>query len=188
MVQVGLMHKKKHNTKKILNKIIIGIAMLLSLTGCLFYNLNFVMPNDTKFLAIIESIDTPEKICNYMEENFEWEFHLLSFSPYQMWLVNVKARTGDCNDMSNFAVWVAHHHEYEVYQVHVYYEGEFISHLLGVFVEDGKMNYSSNTVYWKLQTSSFKEIAEHNCYKFCKQLRKYKVYNYNMNTIEVYNE
>lgn len=165
---------------------------LLLLTGCGFtltpiYNLNnFVIPDDNEFLVIVESLATPEEIVNYMDENFEWVLSLLwCYSPYQMWLANTKA--GDCNDMSNFAVWVANYHGYETYQIRVFYEKEHIKHFLGVFVEDGKMNYSSNEKYYELQTLSFKTIAEDNCRRFRKELKKYKVYDYEMNIIEEYN-
>ena len=154
------------------------------ITPTYFYNLNdFVIPDDAEFIATIESITTPKEIVRFMKNNFKWVFaSWWCYNPYQMWWANTK--TGDCNDMSNFAVWAAHYHGYEVYQVHVYYEGEFVSHFLGVFVENGKLNYSSNLKYHPIQATSFKSIAESNCIIFRKKLRKYKVYDYNMNIIE----
>ena len=180
-----------------MKKLILIVLACFILTGCEFtlpsgdivtsgviYDLNdFEVPNDSEFIAIIEDLTTPTKIVDYMADNFE---HVISlwycYSPYQMWVANIKA--GDCNDMSNFAVWVASYHGYTTYQVWVFYKGERVSHMLGVFVEDGKMNYSSNTSYHKLQTLSFRDIAEDNCIRFGKELKGYRVLDFNENLIE----
>lgn len=191
--------------RKILSKIAIALLIIVSLSGCRgiipepieppdgnsitsswFYDLNdFVIPDDAEFMAAVESTTTPKEIVEFMNDNFEWVFaSWWCYNPYQMWWANTKA--GDCNDMSNYAVWVADYHGYETYQIHVHYEGKFISHFLGVFVEDGVMNYSSNTRYHKLQTLSFEAIAKHNCIVFGEKLRKYRVYDFNMNIIKEY--
>lgn len=47
--------------KKIL---VLMLITTLLLSGCGTFNLNeFVMPDDVEFLATIESLNTPEKIC-----------------------------------------------------------------------------------------------------------------------------
>ncbi|MCK4448731.1 MAG: hypothetical protein KAW56_16820 [Candidatus Marinimicrobia bacterium] len=169
-------------------KIALLIISLIFLSGCGFvYNLtNFTIPDDENFIKVIESLDTPKKICAYMEDNFEWEFTTFAYDPYTMWLINTKA--GDCNDHSTWAIFVAHYHGYEVYQIKVWadYEGypSWVFHLLGVFVEDGKYNYSSNWRYFPIQVDTFREIVDHHIGTWDVKLYKYKVLDYEMNIIE----
>ena len=181
--------------RKILSSILL-IGLLALFTGCNnvtpspcdgttlggIYNISDFTVENEEFIELIEELTTPKKICQYMDENFE---HVLTifycYNPCQMWTAN---KSGDCNDMATFATWVADYHDYETYQIHVFYKGQWVSHFLGVFVENGKMNYSSNTEYIELQTNSFKEIAEDNCTKYGKELQKYWVYDSNMNKIE----
>lgn len=164
--------------------ILIGIMIFLtSLTGCGLFNLtDWVMPDDKEFIAIIETLNTPKKVCKYMEDNFEWKLHWSSYSPYQMWLANVKFKAGDCNDMSCFAVFVAHWHGYEVYQIYIV-DTSFYSHLLGVFVENGGYTSSSNTEYYSWVCESFEDVVNIHRNNYI----SYKVYDYENNLIEVGN-
>ena len=161
-------------------KIILIILVLVLLTGCGIYDLtNFVLPNDEEFTSIILGLDTPQKICNYMEENFEYKLAWTAYSPYQMWILNTKA--GDCNDYSTFAIFVSNYHGYEVYQILIYYDNG-TSHMLGVFVE-GKFTYSDVWVYHPVQVDTFREIVEHHCYISDRKFKSFKVYDYNMGII-----
>ena len=164
-------------------KKILVILILILLTGCGIYDLtNFILPNDEEFTTIVVSLDTPQKICKFMEENFEHKLTWTAYSPYQMWLLNTKA--GDCNDYATFAIFVAHYHGYEVYQIkiHANYESlVWTYHMLGVFVEDGKYNYSSNWEYYPIQVDTFEEIVNH----YIKDIKLYGffVYDYDYNLV-----
>ena len=166
-----------------MKKIALLIIVLILLSGCGIYNLNnFVVPDDIEFIAVIDSLNTPRKICRYMADNFEWELSLWrSYSPYKMWLLNTQNKTGDCNDYSCFAVFVANWHEYETYQIDIVYKNHSIRHLLAVFVENDRYNYSSDAYYYSIQVNTFREIIEHHCNAECKS---YKVYDYEMRVIE----
>ena len=176
-------------TKKIIVALTIFLLFATTISCSPVYNLNnFVLPDDVKFLAVVESLNTPEKICKYMDDNFDWEFYALSYSPYQMWLVNsyqkkISSKKGDCNDYSCFAVFVAHYHGYETYQIFVSYYDEKYAHILGVFVE-GSYTYSSNWYYFPIKVNSFKEIVEHHCFVTDRKLKFYRVYDYEMNFIQ----
>ncbi|MCK4690147.1 MAG: hypothetical protein KAT41_07625 [Candidatus Marinimicrobia bacterium] len=167
-------------------KISLLIIALIFLSGCGIYNLaNFVVPDDLEFLAVIEDLNTPEKICEYMQENFEYGLSLwIAYSPYQMWLLNTQNKTGDCNDYSCFAVFVANWHGYETYQMNITYENYSIRHLLAIFVENDKYNYSSDAYYYPIQVNTFREIIEHHCNTFNTGWRSYKVFDYEMNIME----
>ena len=44
------------------------------------------MPDDLEFLEVVESLDTPEKICGYMKENFTYKLHpFYAPDPYTFW-------------------------------------------------------------------------------------------------------
>ena len=164
-------------------KIIIFICILCLLCGCSFiYDLtNFTVPNDEEFLAVINSLDTPKKICKYMEVNFTYESNLFAYTPYQMWVLN---RAGDCNDYATWAIFVAHLHGYEVYQIVVY--ASYGKHMLGVFVEDG-YSYSDNQFYKDIHAETFQEIVNHHAKVWGVKVYNYKVYDYDMNFIEMGN-
>jgi len=88
-----------------MKKIILLILILILLTGCGIFNLNgWICPDDGEFLAVIEELDTPQKIGDYMLENFTYEAHnFYAPDPYTLW----KTKKGDCNDFSTFGVFIA---------------------------------------------------------------------------------
>jgi len=167
-------------------KIILLILVLVLLSGCGIYNLsNFIIPEDNEFLVVIEGLNTPQKICDYMKDNFEYELTWTAYSPYQMWLLNTKA--GDCNDYATFAIFVAHYHGYEVYLIKVYadFEGypSWVNHVLGIFVEEGKFTYSNVMHYNPIYVDTFKEIVNHYINEKDIKLHGFTVYDYNNNLI-----
>jgi len=167
-------------------KILSSLLIIVLLVGCSpLYNLsNFNMPNDLEFIAMIEEENTPEKFCIYMQENYEWELHFLNYSPYQMWLANLKTKTGDCTDMSCAIVFAMNYHKYETYQIYIMFKHSIWGHILGVFVEDNKYTYSSNQYYHPIYANSFREIVNDYFTYQPKELKSYTVYDYNNNIIE----
>jgi len=151
------------------------LILIIFLTGCGVFNLNgFIMPNDTEFLTVVESLDTPVKICKYMEDNFTYKIHkLYAPDPYVLW----KLREGDCNDFSTFAVFIADWHGYKTYQIFVIFKNTLMGHYLGVFVENGKYNYSSNKAYHSISVDTFKEIVSDYINKYGGDLSYFKVIN-----------
>lgn len=166
--------------KKIL--MIIGIVICLSTTGCGAYNLtNFVTPNDLEFTTLIASLDTPEKICDYMCKNFTYEAHpFYAPDPYTLW----KTQKGDCNDMSTFAVFIAEQYGYDTYQIHIFYKGTIVSHYIAVYIKEGEVSFSDNWQYYPMQGDSFREIVDFDCWLQKRECSIYKVYNYEMKLIE----
>lgn len=114
-----------------------------------------------------------------MEENFEYELTWTAYSPYQMWLLN----TGDCNDYATWAIFVAHYHGYEVYQIKIFADFEdyppWVYHVLGVFVEEEKFTYSDVMYYNPIYVDTFEEIVNH--YIGNIELYGYSVYDYDYN-------
>jgi len=166
-----------------MKKIILFLILTIFLSGCSVFNLNdFVLPNDIEFISCIKMLDTPEKICSYMKENFTRKNNLFyNPDPYELWL----CQEGDCNDLATFAMFVANFHGYETYQIQISFKGTFIKHVLAVYLEDGKYTYSNFKAYYPLYVLNFNDIVtDYFSTNFEYELRSYKVYDYNMNLIE----
>lgn len=170
--------------------LIIGILSVIFLTGCSgIFNLNgFIVPEPGKaeFMTIVEKLDTPQKISDYMLENFTYQKHTFyAPSPYQLWLT----KNGDCNDMSTFGVFMADYHGYETYQIQIFYKGTLWRHCIAVYVEEGGMSFTDNWYYfnnWGDWFETFKEIVEFDCKYFLgKELKKYIVKDYENNIVKV---
>ena len=140
------------------------------------------MPDNLEFLAVVESLDTPEKIGNYMKENFTYKRHYFyAPSPYMLW----KLREGDCNDFTTFGIFVANYHGYITYQINIWLERIKDTHYLGVYIENNKYTYSSNMAYYPIYVDTFEEVVrdwEGNQSKY--QVKSYEVYDYDLNIIE----
>ena len=162
--------------------LILFILFIFLLSGCGIYNLNlFTLPDDVEFLALIQELDTPQKIGDYMLENFTYEIHLLNIlTPYQLYVT----QAGDCDDTANFAMFIANYHGYETYQIMIYQKNNIIKHCITIYRENGKYNFSDNQYYIFIEAANFKEIVEYDCYLRNKIWLKYTVYDYNMNIVE----
>lgn len=158
------------------------MTLTILLTGCSVFNLNdFVLPDDLEFINTINKLDTPEKICNYIKENFTYKENLFyNPSPYELWLT----QEGDCNDFCTFAIFAVNYHNYPTYQIQISFKGTFIKHVLAVFLEDGKYTYLNIKAYYPLYASTFNEIVSHYFIDHELELKSYKVYDYNNNLIE----
>ena len=154
---------------------IILIILLISLSGCLgIYNLgNFVLPDDIEFIECINGLDTLDKIMGYMKDNFIPTPHKPAYSPYEMW----KYKKGDCNDYSNFAVFVAHYHGWEVYQILVNF-GNY-AHMMGIYKVDKGYLVSDWDCLLDSIYKDFKEIVD-----TVSDIKYYKVYDISFNLIE----
>jgi len=162
-----------------MKKVIILIIILMFLTGCgyggLFNLNNFILPNDIEFLKLIKELDTPEKICQYMLDNFESEEHsYITLTPYQLYL----NKKGDCDDCSNFGIYIAHYHRYETYQFLMLFSGN-IWHSIAVYKEGNCYTFSDNQIYSGGCYLSFDDILQ-----IYNGWIKYKIYDYEMNIVE----
>ena len=66
--------------------LVLSILFIFFLSGCGLglYDLNlFTIPDDAEFLALIQELDTLERIGDYMLDNFETEPHpYITLTPY----------------------------------------------------------------------------------------------------------
>lgn len=155
------------------------MLIIFLLSGCGVYNLNnFTLPDDAEFLALIQELDTPRKVSNYMIENFIYKANpYTSISPYTLW----KTKVGDCNDMAAFAGLIANYHGYTVYQLKIFYDG--FKHLIAVYSEYNCYSMTDNQYYYCCFLD-FIDIVYFDSIRREVDWLKYEVYDYNMNLIE----
>lgn len=162
------------------NFLLLAFVMFLVLTliGC------GVTPDNGEFIACIKELDTPEKIGNYMLENFTYEIHdFYTLSPYELW----KTKKGDCDDFSAFGVFVADYHGYVTYQIKIF-DNTFYSHYVAVYDEDIWYSITDNRYYY-FGFNDFREIVDYVCDIRDKVWTRYIVYDYWDDIIEeVYND
>jgi len=155
---------------------------MLFLSGCGICNLNnFVLPDDVEFLALIQELDTPEKIGDYMLNNFTYKFHnFYAPDPYILW----QTKEGDCNDFATFGMFIANHHNHETYLIKIFNETS-LRHYIAVYVENNGFSITDNQYYY-FGFSNFKEIVNFDSEYMIpnRKWSKYIVYDYDMNIIE----
>lgn len=158
-----------------MKKFILSLILIIFLSGCSFSN------TSDEFLDTVITLHTPEKICNYMQDNFNYKENFYNDpDPYQLWLI----KEGDCDDMSAFATFCANYHGYLVYQIHLYFKGACICHSLAVYLENNKYTYSSNQNYYPIYASNFDDIVLDYFEHDKRVINYYEIYDYNMNLIE----
>lgn len=176
--------------KRILRIGLMTMVLVLMLTAVAFtwtpFNLNtWILPNDFRFWTCLWDLKTPKEICQYMADNFNYQRHKISYSPFEQWLY----KNGDCNDYSSYAVFKAHINRYETWQIHIVFTKFLqipVGHVLGVYYEDG-YTYSDCWIYNPIHVDSFISVVHHYLNqrgKSSNYLNYYRVYDYENNVIE----
>ena len=163
-----------------MKKIILLILISILLTGCGIFDLNgWIYPDDGEFLAVVESLNTPQKISDYMLENFTYKaYDFTALSPYELFLYKI----GDCDIFAKFGEFIANSHGYETFTIHIF-DGSFYSHYVAVYNEDIWYSITDNQYYY-FGFENFKEIVEDVCRRRFKVWSRYIVYDYWNNEIE----
>jgi len=163
-----------------MKKLFVCLILVFLLSGCGIYNLNnFVLPDDTEFLALVQELDTPEKIGDYMIKNFTYKIHDFYIpDPYTLWQI----KKGDCNDFSTFGVFIADYHGYETYQIEIF-DNTLYQHYVAIYNEDIWYSITDCQNYF-FGFYNFREIVEYVCNVRNKTWSEYIVYDYWNNVIE----
>ena len=126
-------------------KILLIILLMLLTTGCArFVPGDYIIPDDGGFVAVVDSLYTPEEIGNYMLTNFIYEAHDFTIqTPYELYI----SKKGDCDEFSNFGMVVANLHGYETWQIEIF-DNSFYSHYVAVYNEDIWYSITDNQYYY----------------------------------------
>ncbi len=157
--------------------LIILLIISLMFSGCYsIYDLNnFIIPDDLDFIRIIEYLDTPEKICEYMMNCFTYDLNYRKtiLSPYDLW----KVKKGVCGDFATFSHFLADYHSIDSYFTLITFYEIINGHAITIFEENGLYSYSSNLEYFNIEVSSIEEVINHldNCTSYT--IKSYKIIN-----------
>jgi hypothetical protein len=100
--------------------------------------------NISNFTEAVNKLDTPEKLVNYMRENFKSKFREghISYLPVEFFHI----KEGDCKDLATFGSYVLNQHGYDVKIMCLKLSGELEGqHAVTVFRDkSGKLKYITN--------------------------------------------
>ena len=153
-----------------MKKFILSIIILIFLTGCGIFNLNgWILPDDDEFIALIEQLNEPIKISEYMVNNFKYKvYDFIALSPYELFLY----KEGDCDIFAKFGVFIADYHNYETFIIQIF-DNSFYSHYVAVYDENIWLSITDNQYYY-FGFDNFREIVEDVCYRKFKIWTKYR--------------
>ena len=116
-----------------------------------------------------------------MVENFTYKTHLLyAPSPYRLWLTG----KGDCNDFATFVQFVCNYHGYETWTIKLIWQGDLLTHYIAVYKE-GDYRFFDNMNLIGGHYRTFKDTVDADAFYQKRIWTKYKVYDYEMNIIEM---
>jgi len=138
---------------------------------------------DPEFVNLVYQLDSPDKICQYMEKYFSYKVLNGPHSPYQTYL----SKEGDCADHAVFANNIAHFHGYESNYVHIEWTNGN-AHAIVVYDMGDHYIYSSVARYFSQSFNSILECVNHCTSRFGYILSNYEVFDwdyYNYRNITV---
>jgi len=145
-----------------MKKLIIIGALILALcvgllSGCGYGNFSLChwSSSNTAFNNLINTLDTPKKAIDWTRNNCTHEAHSTYYSPYEFYTY----KKGVCADYTAFGMYAAHKHGYTSYEMILRWQGSNYAHSVGVYLVDGRYDYSSNGNYRDVNYTSFSQIA-----------------------------
>jgi len=136
---------------------------------------------DTQFVNLLYQLDSPKKICDYMEKYINYKVLNGPHSAYQTYL----SKEGDCADHAVFANNIAHFHGYKSNHVHIEWTND-IYHAIVAYDWGDHYTYSSTQLYVSQSFNSIEACVNHCTSRFGYILSDYEVYdwdNYNYRNI-----
>ena len=98
---------------------------------------------DSKFVSLVENLNTPEKIETWLENNISYKKHDGKYTPYEFYL----KKEGDCGDYTTFICYVLHHHSYEVSRMRISPNNNDTTHAFVIFQDKYGQGYDLFTPY-----------------------------------------
>lgn len=173
--------------------LIVCLGLALLMTGCdwsdYIYDMNQCVPPEQysqAFANVIYSLNTPQKICNYMAANFDYEAHPYDVqSPYETWT----SKEADCNDSSEFFVYACYVNRigsksgYAGCQIYLT-RSDQKAHTLGLYWDGSYWDYSNVFNYKNVNKSTFAAIVQHYDDSIGASVVDYIVYNFGMQVVQ----
>jgi hypothetical protein len=128
---------------------------------------------DSEFVSLLYQLDSPQKICQYMEKYFSYKLLNGPHSPYQTYL----SKEGDCCDHAIFANCLAHFHGYESNIVNIAWTNGH-SHSIVVYDMGNHYTYSSVYLYFSQSFNSIEACVNHCTSRFGYILSDYEVFDW----------
>lgn len=155
------------------------LIVSLLLTSCARFPDSSVIPDGSEFWDVVKELDTPEKISNYMKDNFEYGlvYNFKTQTPIELY----NNKKGVCDDFAMFGAFIANYHHYETFTVQIF-DWSFYSHYVAIYNE-GIYSITDNQNYY-FGFWDFKEIVDFVCFIRDRVWRKYIVYDFDGNIIE----
>ena len=183
--------------EKIMKKLMIIGALILALcvgllVGCgsadmYVFDLSNVFYKGAGFAESINTLNTPQKIGNYMATNFDYEKHPYNTqSPWQTW----DSEKADCNDASEFFTYaclvhnIGRNYQYpkglQIYLTRTDKKG----HTLGLYWDGSYWDYTSVFSYRNVNKSTFAQIVQDYDDSVSAGVVDYIVYDFALNVVQ----
>jgi hypothetical protein len=127
---------------------------------------------DTGFVNLVYQLDSPRKICQYMDRYFNYKVLDGPHSPYQTYL----SREGDCGDHAVLASNIAHFHGYDCNYISMKWTNGH-SHAIIVYNMGDHYTYSSVQQYFNQSFDSILDCVNHCTSDFGYVLSDYEIFN-----------
>jgi len=111
---------------------------------------------DPEFVNLVYQLDSPQKICQYIEKNADYKILYGPHSPYQSYL----SKEGDCGDAAVFTNCIAHFHGYESNYVYIEWTNGN-AHAIVVYDMGDYYTYSSVYLYFSQSFNSIEACVSH---------------------------
>jgi len=178
--------------KKIMKKLILIIALVLMLTMSAFagvigvYDLTGYYSSNFDFRGFLASpeVDTPPKMCAWMEANFIHTRHTAAYTPYQQWIYKTK---GDCNDMSTFFLYYFFENFSGKHVKQIYIRcNENTAHMISAYYWYwvGPFYYTSNQHHYGPFDSYADCVADWDSRNSKHSVKWYNIYDYDLNLVQ----
>lgn len=155
-----LFNKRKEVKKTMKSKtLLVGILIaVILLAGCVMtFNLCNWSSSNTGFNNLINTLDTPKKAIDWLEDNCNYVKHSTAYSPYQVYAYKKYV----CADASAFGRYAAHKHGYTSYDLILQFSDYNKTHSIAIYKVDGTYDNSSNAIYNNWNDSSLWAAANH---------------------------
>lgn len=173
----------------IIGFLILALVCVGLLSGCggnyirdNFFSLDWWSPpGDGEFTSFVDSMDTPQKIADWMADNCDYTVHSQVSSPYEFWT----RRWGDCSEYAVLSSWCGHENGYTTYLVYIKYTIEK-AHRICIYDMGSTYSYTSTGHYYS-GFSSFAKCVEDWDRHTSKMVDFYTVHAWNGDVVKSYN-